>query len=320
MIIDAHHHMLPLTFDEKTITSEAEYRYAVYGKGARSEGIQESLEEIKKRLTSYAPDPHGEKLLERMKQAGIDVTILCITDNVELGLSEEQMLANNRACANIAKGSDGKIISLAGVDPRRKNAPELFRRCIEEYGMSGLKWHPDDGYYPNSKEAYAVLAVTEQLGVPLLTHTGPLPRAALPAVKRRAKFTEPMYLDDVLWDFPGLKIIAAHMGRFNWREWAQLAQFRPNLYGDLAMWQIFAVNSYERFCGDLRQILDIAGADSVLFGSDGPGFTALVPNERFIQILRDLPRKAPPGMKFTEAEIEGILGENAKKAYGISST
>jgi predicted TIM-barrel fold metal-dependent hydrolase len=317
MIIDSHHHMLPLTFDEKVISQEAEYRYRTYGPVARGGGVKVSLDEIRKRLTSYAPDPHGEKLLERMAKDGIDFTVLLVTDNVELGASDDELLTSNCICAGIARESKDKIISLAGVDPRRKKAPELFRRCIEEFGMRGLKWHPDDGYYPNSKEAYAVLAVAEKLKVPLLTHTGPLPRAASPKVKRRAKFTDPIYLDDILWDFPELKVIAAHMGRFAWHDWLQLAQFRPNLYGDLAMWQVFAVTEYERFCRVLRQILDIAGADSVLFGSDAPGFTALVPNEKFIQILRDLPKKAPSDITFTRKEVDGILGKNAQKVFGL---
>jgi predicted TIM-barrel fold metal-dependent hydrolase len=312
-----HHHMLPLTLDEGALTREARKRYVDWGGGARSEGINLSADAIRERLASNGPDPHGEKLLERMARAGIDITILCVVDNADLGLSDEEMLGQNRACARIALDSRGKILALAGVDPRRTTAPELFRRCVEEYGMKGLKWHPDAGYYPNGKEAYAVLEVAERLGTPLLTHTGPLPMAANRAERRRASFAQPIYLDDVTQDFPGLKVIAAHMGRFAWREWAQLAQFRPTLYGDLAMWQIFAVASYARFCRDLRDILDIAGVDSVLFGSDGPGFTALIPNEQFIGILRDLPRKAPSGIRFSDEEIDAILGWNARKAFGL---
>jgi predicted TIM-barrel fold metal-dependent hydrolase len=255
--------------------------------------------------------------MERMSREGIDFTVLVVVDNMEMGAKDEEILSNNRICADIARGSKGKIISLAGIDPRRKNAPELFRRCIEEYGMRGLKWHPDDGYYPNSREAYAVLEIAQKLRVPLLTHTGPLPRAVSASVKRRAKYCDPIYLDDLAWDFPELKIIAAHMGRLAWHDWAQLAQFRPNLYGDLAMWQVFAVTDYDRFCRDLRRILDIAGPDSVLFGSDALGFTCLVPNEQFIKLLRDLPTKAPAGLKFTREEIEGILGKNAQKIYTL---
>jgi predicted TIM-barrel fold metal-dependent hydrolase len=318
MIIDAHHHMLPLTFNEKQIAKAAEFRFANYGPPARGGGVQVSLEEIRERLASYAPDPHGEKLLERMAREGIDRTVLLTVDNFELGVSDEDILDHNKICADIANGSQGRIIPMAGIDPRRKDAPELFRRCIEEFGMKGLKWHPDHGYYPNSRESYAVLAVAEKLNVPLLTHTGPLPRSASPRGIRRVKYCDPVYLDDITWDFPELRIIAAHMGRLAWRDWAQLAQFRPNLYGDLAMWQTFALTNYQQFCQDLRRILDVAGADSVLFGSDAPGFTCLVPNEQFIKIMYDLPNNAPAGTKFTREEINRIMGKNAEKVFNLA--
>jgi len=91
-----------------------------------------------------------------------------------------------------------------------------------------------------------------------------------------------------------------------------------------------SVHSVKKFSGHYLAIINhltahnahirYTGADSVLFGSDGPGFTALVPNEEFIQILRDLPRKAPAGVKFTQEEIDCILGKNAQKVFCLQST
>jgi predicted TIM-barrel fold metal-dependent hydrolase len=319
MIIDSHHHMVPTKLNDKMLSIRAKDYYQYYGRGARSLGVNISQRDIKNRMLMCAPDPNGEKLLERMEQCGIDITCMCIVDNVNQGSSDSEILSQNKNCARIAARSNGKIIALAGIDPRRYNAPELYRRCIEEYGMRGLKWHPDDGYYPNSSEAYRVLSVAQKLGTPLLTHTGPLPQRPYEPKKRVFKYTSPLLLDEVAQDFPDLKIIAAHMGRYAWHEWASLAQFRKNLYGDLAMWQVFAVTNYNLFCSNLRQIIDIAGADSVLFGSDGIGFSSLVPNEEFIKILLDLPKKSPPGIKFTDKEITGILGNNAAKIFGLNA-
>ena len=83
------------------------------------------------------------------------------------------------------------------------------------------------------------------------------------------------------------------------------------------MWQMIAAADYERFCRELRDIVDIAGVDSVLFGTDGPIFDTIVPNEYFVQMIRDLPSKAPVGIKFTTAEVEAILGENARKVFNL---
>ena len=39
-----------------------------------------------------------------------------------------------------------------------------------------------------------------------------------------------------------------------------------------------------------------------------------------IQIIRDLPRNAPEGIQFSEAEVSAILGGNAKKILGLSNS
>ena len=113
----------------------------------------------------------------RMDEAGIDKAVLFYTDNVDHGNSEETVLGIHEQIAMIAERHPTRIIPFSCIDPRRPGAPELFRRCIQEYGMKGLKWHPDNGYYPNSKEAFEVLEVASELKTPLLTHSGPLPRA-----------------------------------------------------------------------------------------------------------------------------------------------
>jgi predicted TIM-barrel fold metal-dependent hydrolase len=274
---------------------------------------------VEQRFREFLPDPDGQKLITRMDRCGIDVSITCVMDNLaDPRNSDERLMGTNRVCAELAKNSNGRLIALAGIDPRRKEAPDMLRECIQEYGMKGLKWHPDQGYYPNSPEAYAMLKVAEELQVPLLTHTGPLPTGAALGPAMRAKYAQPALLDEVAQDFPKLKIIAAHMGNhFAWREWVAVARCRPNVYGDLALWQLLAVGNYGRFCRDLREILDVAGSDSVLFGSDDPYVTLVVPNEQFIQILKDLPHNAPGGIKFTEDEVEAILGGNAKKVFGL---
>ncbi|MFH1381530.1 MAG: hypothetical protein ABIH70_01400 [Chloroflexota bacterium] len=84
VIIDSHYHttyMLPLTVDEEVIRRRAESLYASHGPSARAGGTNITVDEIRQRLLSYAPDPHGEKLIERQAKAKIDVTVLCAADN-----------------------------------------------------------------------------------------------------------------------------------------------------------------------------------------------------------------------------------------------
>ncbi len=306
MIIDAHYHSLRLPADEE----RARNFIAGFLLEAERAGIKKSLDEVMPLYRDIMDDAEGDKLVQRMDKNGIDITIVNVIDNIDFGFDNERVMRINGYCAKLSAKHPARIIALAGIDPRRPVAPALFRRCITELDMKGLKWHPDDGYYPNSKESYAVLEVAAELGVPLLTHTGPLPTS-------RAKYSQPIHLDDVAVDFPNLNIIAAHMGDIGWREWASLVKYKRNIYGDLAMWQLVAESNPLLFRRYLREILDIVGPGQVLFGSDGPGYEPHVSNRRWVEIITSLTSESTDGTKFRQEEVEAILGGNARRIFKL---
>ena len=161
-----------------------------------------------------------------------------------------------------------------------------------------------------SPEDYRVLEVAEELDVPLLTHTGPLPGW-------RSKHSHPIHLDDVALDFPKLKIIAAHMGDMWWRDWVAIAKYKKNIYGDLAMWQFMAGRDLGKFRRVLREIIDDVGLKQILFASDAPCFESIVSNRRWVEMLKALPSDSSDGIKFTEREVKSILGGNAAKILNL---
>ncbi|MBW1709991.1 MAG: class II aldolase/adducin family protein [Deltaproteobacteria bacterium] len=79
------------------------------------------------------------------------------------------------------------------------------------------------------------------------------------------------------------------------------------------MWDSYAFGNYRLFCRELRDILDYAGADKVLFGTDNPIFNTVMPTKEYIQLIKDLPANSPEGIEFTKEEVDGILGGNAAK-------
>jgi hypothetical protein len=307
LIVDVHYHFMRLPPDETV----ARNMIAGLLLDAERAGVKRDVEEVLPTYRDLMDDADGNKLISRMDESGIDATILCVVDNVDMGFDNDRVLRYNRLCADLAAKHPGRLISLAGIDPRRQGAPALFRRCIEEFGMKGLKWHPDNGYYPNSPEAYAVLEVAAELGVPLLTHCSPLARS-------RAKFAHPLHLDDIALDFPTLDIVAAHMGFIWWREWAALAQSKKNISGDMALWQLMAVSKPGLFRRYLREILDILGPEQVLFATDGPVFEPLVPNRHWVSILKGLAREEQDGVSFTQEEVNAILGGNAARIFRLA--
>jgi predicted TIM-barrel fold metal-dependent hydrolase len=214
-------------------------------------GIEKPISDIQHYFNKFEGDTYYDKLVEEMDRCGVDVSVLFFFDNIDRGENDSQVMKLNRHLVNIEKKHPERIISFASIDPRRNKAPDLFRTCIEDYHLRGLKWHPDIGYYPNSPEAYQVLEVAEELDVPLLTHTGTLPPGF------RSKYSHPIHLDDVALDFPKLKIIAAHMGDMWWRDWVAIAKYKKNIFGDLAMWQLMA----GRELGRLRRVWRVVSND-----------------------------------------------------------
>jgi predicted TIM-barrel fold metal-dependent hydrolase len=55
-----------------------------------------------------------------------------------------------------------------------------------------------------------------------------------------------------------------------------------------------------------------------MFASDGPVYDIVIPTKNYIQLIKNLPKDAPKGIKFTEEEVKAILGNNAAKLLGVS--
>ncbi len=306
MIIDVHYHFMRLPPDD------AAARIMLGGllEDAARTGYSKPLDKVFHVYRDIMDDVEGDKLVKRMAENGIDVTAVCVVDNYGNGVATDRIMRVNELCANMAKKHPGKLISLAGIDPRRPEAPALLRRCLEEYKMVGLKWHPDNGYYPNSPEAYEMLKVLNEFKLPLLTHCSPLPHS-------KAKFAHPIHLDEIAADFPDIEIIAAHMGHLWWHDWAALAQFKKNISGDMAMWQLIGMARPAIFRRYLREIIDNIGPHQILWSTDGPVFEPIISNKKYIEMMHSLTVKDASGIVFTQAEVDAILGGNAARIFRL---
>jgi predicted TIM-barrel fold metal-dependent hydrolase len=308
MIIDSHYHYMT-AMSEKGAAEMVE----LIVREARKMGMNPDHQALLKTAGETWGDPLADRLVERMDEAGIDVTVAVNVDNTQIKqFTLERMQMQNRMLGEAVRRHSGRIVGLAGLDPRRPEAADMARVCLTEYGLRGIKYHPDHGFDPAGPESRRVLEVLAKHNGILLTHSGPLmPRG-------RCKFADPLMLCDIAIDYPEIKVIAAHMGGFiNWRPWASLAAFQSTMYGDLAAWDILAYKNYDLFCRQLRDVIDLVGPTKILFGSDAPVQTLLHPIKAIIQFIRDLPNKAPAGIRFTTEEVNLILGGNAGKVFGL---
>ena len=308
MIIDSHYHYMP-AMNEKMAVEMVRLMFTA----AQRMGMNPDYDALMKKAVETWGDPQGDRLIEKMDEAGVDVTVaVCVDDSRIQKLTAERMQKANRLLGDMVQRHAGRVVGLAGIDPRRPEAAEMARVCLEEFGLRGIKYHPDYGVDPSGPESYKVLEVLAKNRGILLSHTSPL----MP--KGRSRFADPMMLADIAVDFPEIRVIAAHMGGYvNWRSWGALAAFQETMYGDLAVWDNLAFMHYGHFCRELRTVLDLVGPHKVLFGSDAPIQTLIDPLQKWINTIRDLPEHAPDGIRFTREEVDMILGRNAQNIFNI---
>ena len=306
MIIDMHTHI----FGKGWLPREFFYgiaRFITY-EFAKS-GVVQSNEEVGDGLIDASDDPRAESLLAEMEAAEIDKSILLPVDfEVAFPGQEVPMQEVNRLHAELARQHPQRLIAFAGIDPRRKNALEMFTQCVQDWGMQGLKLHPTAGFYPNQKEVYPLLEKACAWKLPVLIHSGSM------MVPLRSKYSQVIHLDDLGVDFPDLTVIAAHCGGvFGYQQMISVMSTKLNILVDISAWQLPAIKSYPFFCRALREVMDFAGCERILFGSDSPSFRSFMSNPDWVQTIKDLPRNAPEGITFTEAEIAAVLGGNAQR-------
>ena len=208
--------------------------------------------------------------------------------------------------AEIAEGAarhPDVLIPFGSVDPRTGPAAiDLARQLVAENGVRGFKFHPTvQGFDPSAEEFAPLWAAIAELGVPVVVHTGQTGvGAGLPGgYGLKLRYSNPMLLDDVAADHPGLTIILAHPS-VPWQDEAlSMAAHKANVYIDLSGWSPnYFSPALVRQAGSILQ-------DKMLFGSD---FPALTP-ERWLDDFAKL--------ELRDAARPKILKDNAVRLLGL---
>ena len=132
--------------------------------------------------------------------------------------------------------------------------------------MRGFKFHPSlQGFSPDDRRYYPLYEVIEEAGLPAV-HTGQTGiGAGLPGGRGiKLRLSNPMLLDDVAADFPGMTVILAHPS-VPWQDEAiSIATHKANVYIDLSGW------SPKYFPPQLVRAASSYLQDKMLFGTDYP--------------------------------------------------
>ena len=238
-------------------------------------------------------------LYRSLNMAAVVFTIDASTASGHRALSSEDILDAAAAHADV-------LIPFGSVDPLRgQDAVAQARALVRDHGARGFKFHPSiQGFAPNDPQFYPLYAEIESLGVPALFHTGQTGiGAGLPGGRGiKLRLSDPMLVDDVAADFPGLSIILAHPSV----PWAassiSIATHKANVFVDLSGW------SPKYFPPELVRAANSLLQDKVLFGTDYP----LLTPQRWLRDFAALDIKPQVRPK--------ILKENAVRLLGLGGS
>lgn len=277
-VIDIHIHIQPL----EMLNAET---LAAFG------AHHADFEEIRAMVAS------PEKFLAYLDRVGVEKAVLInyVSPDV-MGFTAE----TNDWIARYVRHAPERLIACGSVHPRftADCAAEVDR--IANLGIKMLKVHPPHQLiYPNQyrtdlPEQAQIYERAQALGIPVMIHTG---TSVFP--KARNIYAQPIHVDDLIVDFPKLKIIIAHGGRPLWMNEAFfLVRRSKNVYLDISS---IPPTSLLNYFPRLEET-----ADQVMFGSDwpGPGVRDVGAN---IVAFQSLALKAETKKK--------ILRENAMKLF-----
>jgi predicted TIM-barrel fold metal-dependent hydrolase len=297
MIVDMHRHLWSVTERYPRVRELA----------ARSgHGLLDTISALDGRESAEA---RGSEVLGEMDAAGVRLSVLVVGDyGLRLGDAVFSIQEENEHQVRVARSAPDRLLAFYGIDPRRPEGVRLFRDAVERRDVGGLKLHPGAGFSPSDRECYPFYEVAGHYGIPVAIHTGPM---AAPLLSRTA---HPLNVDEAAADFPDTTFVMQHAGQSSWREALNVAFWKPNVMLELSMWQWEYIRSPSAFAANLATMRDTIGADRLLFASDFPGLRKTMALPAWIEVFKDLSRDTgDDAAAFSQAEVEAILGGNAKR-------
>ena len=271
-IIDMHAH---LVWNDKPSAGYLQLLYGNVGKDAYEEMVERYREPA-----AY---------IELLRESGVSHSII---------LAEHSPLTTgyswNRDVEDFCAGHP-ELIPFCTVNPHLDPDPvQTVTELCANHGFRGIKLYPTyNHFYMNEAVLYPVYEAAQAMGVPVVFHTG-----LSVFHNARIKYGNPLDVDDLAMDFPGLALIMAHGGRSAWyMEAMAMARLHKNVYIDISgipgrkLLQHFP--EAERF------------SHKFLFGTDWPE----VPLGDSIVKLQSL--------GLSGSALQNILGMNAARILGI---
>ncbi|MHA1229930.1 MAG: amidohydrolase family protein [Candidatus Helarchaeota archaeon] len=313
MIIDIHCHLgIPEMFPYKYIDLFAEHISKILP-GITKEDVFKS--DIMKRSFDGTP----ERLINEMDEAGIDKTVVFGVDwGLLLGEPKKSIEEYNKYIANAASEYSDRLIGFFTIDPRRKNAIDLFEKAISKWELKGLKLHPTTGYSINDLSTRRLIEKAIEFDIPVISHLGYI-------FGLKGHLASVSQFDDLTNDYPDLRLALAHLNYGSVDELLFFMFAKANVYCDFCAYgQIMLMNSPIDFYKNMRYFMNFEGIrDRIMFGSDWPMTSNIMSLKDWVKKIQDLGNDKLTNIlenlgykKFKKSEINKLLGKNAERFLG----
>ena len=241
----------------------------------------------------HAADLH--KYCGMMDRLGIEKAIIMPFNDPWLMSMEFTIDAVHKNLYDMKQRYPGKFYAFADVDTR--NAPaesvDAIRKAIVEYGLDGIKIHPNNtGVDLDSEYNQPIFAFAQEQGIPVAIHSWPNSENDRSAACRIVKVME---------QYPDMTVIVSHMGAY---QWERLVPTRA--YVDVSAILPDYVSTYgiTKTNGILRKF----GTDRLIFATDYPDNRFLKPEEIYRSYFDVLNQ-----MDFTLEEVEMVIYGNIER-------
>ena len=272
-------------------------------------------------------DPDGSATVKAMDAAGVDACVLVHADfglcyGEEGAKSMEEMHQDH---VDVAKRYPGRFYPFAGPDARRPGSLDMVRSGLKDGRFKGLKIFPEVGYFPSDPMLYPFYSASLEAEVPVAICTNFEPPLARP------RFNDPIYITDVVADFPDLNVIIFHAG-YPFDHWFDIclliARAALNVYLTVEPWLWgypgWGQGGEEEGIRKLARIRDTIGAHRIIFGTDGQfantnwGEASTRTYVDHVTLWKELPERAKRyDITFSQEEVDLMMGQNLGRLLGI---
>ena len=234
----------------------------------------------------------ARKLLQALDEAELDGAVAA-----GFAFSHEpDLIEQNEYLTEAARVSGGRIIPLATVNPALPGWERVAQHAIDRgaRGFGELRPH-NQGWDPLGEAGRRLCGLAKDANLVLLWHCSEPVGHAYPG---KAGGIGPAELIAVGTEFPGLPMIAAHLGA-GAPFYLQMPEVRSaidSVYFDTAAASLL----YDE--ASVARLVELAGPGRVLFGSDYP---LLSPRRQIQRLAAQLPGPV----------LEAVLGGNARRLF-----